>query len=99
MRNNKIKRNKQRNRISCCTRKQDYFCYDSSYDSKRKNLFISGMGSVLNLFGNSSTCNFNHEMDLEALNYDWFTVGQDISKAMEGFELEHSDKLSSLLSK
>lgn len=99
MSNKKIKIRKQKNKngVCHCTNRLEFTCYRSFYDSNRKNVFISGFASVLNIFGNSSICQLNHKADLEALNYDWYTVGQDIFKAMEDFELEHCDKLSSLI--
>lgn len=51
-----------------------------------KNSFLSGLGSVLNIFGNYFEYDFSktaNEADENALYSDWSTIGNDIESARD----------------
>lgn len=55
--------------------KTDFLCESSS--------FLAGMGSVLNLRGQTHQYNKSDDADEIALSHDWYMVGQDLSDALK----------------
>ncbi len=58
--------------------------------------FLSGIGSVLNVFGKPGLYNYSRtgeEADFKALYSDYRMIGQDIEDAMGIFEDEHAQAL------
>lgn len=56
--------------------------------------FLSGMGSVLDLFGNLDGYNFSRteeEADWKAIYSDYRMVGQDIEAAMRAYERNYAE--------
>jgi len=56
--------------------------------------FLSGMGSVLNIFGRPGPFNYSRtglEADCKALYSDYRMIGQDIEDAIVTFVIEHPE--------
>lgn len=58
----------------------------------KKPSFISGVASILDIYGKSNsrfnTSKTTEEADTKALISDWMMIGADIQEAMDGFEKE-----------
>lgn len=92
----KLNRKEANNWFSKKKYKKRVGVYSSIYDEKIENFFLDGVGSVLDILGNSP---IKTNLDLKDLSYDWETIGQGICKAKEDFENENSNKLHFLLGK
>ena len=58
--------------------------------------FLSGMGSILDLFGNLDGYNFSQtgeEADWKAIYSDYRMIGQDIEDSMRAYERHHAELL------
>jgi hypothetical protein len=64
--------------------KTDFLCESSS--------FLAGMGSVLNLRGQSHKYNESDNPDDIAISHDWHMIGQDIRNALKKAEAEIRNK-------
>ena len=56
--------------------------------------FLSGIGSVLNVFGGPGTFNYSRnglEADCKALYSDYRMIGHDIENAIVAYVIEHPD--------
>jgi hypothetical protein len=55
--------------------KTDFLCESSS--------FLAGMGTVLNLRGQSHEYNSSEDPDEIAISHDWHMIGQDMREALQ----------------